>query len=275
MMTSELNDKDFEKFSKLVYELCGINLHEGKKELVKARLGKRLREGNYKTFKEYYHYVTTSEGGDELIAMIDSISTNLTSFYREASHFTRLRSIVSSVLEKAGSSGAAPRFNVWSAGCSTGEEPYTIAITIKEAAKMRQLDARIFATDISTRVLQIAEKGIYQEERIKKIDASILGKYFQMGTGRSTGYFRVKKDVKDMITFDRFNLMNQFPADYNFDVIFCRNVMIYFDKNTQTQLVNKYFGSLKKDGYFFVGHSESLNGLTHSFKYIEPSVYQK
>jgi chemotaxis protein methyltransferase CheR len=140
---------------------------------------------------------------------------------------------------------------------------------------MRQMDARIYATDISTRVLQVAKTGIYPQDRIKKIDSSILGKYFQVGTGHSKGYFRVKKDIKDMITFERLNLMSQFSADYNFDVIFCRNVMIYFDKYTQARLVNKYYNSLKKDGYFFVGHSESLTGLTHSFKYIEPSVYQK
>lgn len=274
-MTSELSDSDFEKISKLVYELCGINLHEGKKELVKARLGKRLREGNYKSFRDYYLYVTTNEGKDELVAMIDSISTNLTSFYREESHFARLRVIVSSILDKAGPRGFIPKFNVWSAGCSTGEEPYTIAITIREAARTGQLDARIFATDISTKVLRVAEAGIYPEERVKKIAAPVLGKYFQIGTGRSSGYYRLKKDIKDMVTFQRFNLMDAFPSDANFDVIFCRNVMIYFDKPTQTRLVNKYYGSLKKDGYFFVGHSESLTGLKHPFKYIEPSVYQK
>jgi chemotaxis protein methyltransferase CheR len=275
MMTDELKDSDFEKISKLVYEQCGINLHEGKKELVKARLGKRLREGNYKSFRDYCQYVTTAEGKDELIEMIDSISTNLTSFFREESHFTRLRVIVSSIMEKSGPRGFIPKFNVWSAGCSTGEEPYTIAITIKETTGMRPIDARIFATDISTKVLRVAEAAIYPAERVKKISASVLGKYFQIGTGRSEGYYRAKRDIKDMITFQRFNLMEKFPSESNFDVIFCRNVMIYFDKNTQTHLVNKYYGSLKKDGYFFVGHSESLTGLKHSFKYIEPSVYQK
>jgi len=274
-MTSELIDSDFEKISKLVYEQCGINLHEGKKELVKARLGKRLREGNHKSFRDYCQYVTTNDGKDELIAMIDSISTNLTSFYREESHFARLQAIVSSILEKASPRNSIPRFNVWSAGCSTGEEPYTIAITIKESARSRPLDARILATDISTRVLQVAQAAIYPEERIKKIAAPVLGKYFQIGTGRSSGYYRLKKDIKDMITFQRFNLMDKFPLESNFDVIFCRNVMIYFDKQTQTQLVNKYYHSLKEDGYFFVGHSESLTSLKHPFKYIEPSVYQK
>jgi len=275
MMTMELKDADFEKIRNLVYEQCGINLHEGKKELVKARLGKRLREGNYKSFSEYYRYVTTNEGTDELVAMIDSISTNLTSFFREESHFVRLRAIVAAILGKTGPRSSVPQFNIWSAGCSTGEEPYTIAITIKEAAGTRPIDARIFATDISTKVLRIAEAAIYPEERIKKINVPVLGKYFQMGMGRSSGYYRIKKDIREMITFQRFNLMDEFPSDFNFDVIFCRNVMIYFDKDTQSRLVNKYHGSLKKDGYFFVGHSESLTGLQHSFKYIEPSVYQK
>lgn len=274
-MISELKDSDFGKISRLIYEQCGINLHEGKKELVKARLGKRLREGNYKSFSDYCHYVTTDEGKDELIAMIDSISTNLTSFYREASHFAKLRTIVSSLLEKADFRSSVPKFSVWSAGCSTGEEPYTIAITIREAAQMRPLDTRILATDISTKVLKIAHAAIYPAERVKKISAPLLSKYFQIGTGRSEGYFRAKRDLRDMVVFQRFNLMEKFPFEPNFDVIFCRNVMIYFDKYTQTQLVNKYYGSLKKDGYFFVGHSESLTGLKHPFKYIEPSVYQK
>jgi chemotaxis protein methyltransferase CheR len=275
MMMFELKDSEFERISKLVYEVCGINLHEGKRELVKARLGSRLREGNYKSFSDYCRYVTTAEGKDELIAMIDSISTNLTSFFREESHFVKLRVIVSSILGRTGSRAAVPQINVWSAGCSTGEEPYTIAITIKEAAGARPVDVKIIATDISTKVLRIAETAIYPAERIKKIDASILGKYFQRGTGRSEGYYRIKKDIKDMIAFKRFNLMDVFPSDSNYDVIFCRNVMIYFDKHTQTRLVNKYYGSLKKDGYFFVGHSESLTSLKHPFKYIEPSVYQK
>ncbi len=274
-MQFDLKDSEFEKISKIIYEQCGINLHEGKRELVKARLGARLRAGDYKSFSDYCHYVTTKEGKDELIAMIDSISTNLTSFFREESHFVRLRTIVSSMVEKSGSGGAVPKINVWSAGCSTGEEPYTIAITIKEAAGMRPLDVKILATDISTKVLSVAEAAIYPEDRVKKISNAVLGKYFQIGSGRSAGLYRIKKNIKDIITFKRFNLMDEFPSDMNFDVIFCRNVMIYFDKITQTKLVNKYYGGLKKDGYFFVGHSESLTSLKHPFKYIEPSVYQK
>ena len=187
MMQFELTNSEFEKISKLIYEQCGINLHEGKRELVKARLGNRLLEGKYKSFSDYCRYVKTTEGKDELITMIDSISTNLTSFFREESHFVRLRAIVSSILEKAGSPVAIPKINVWSAGCSTGEEPYTMAITIREAAGMRPLDAKILATDISTKVLRVAEAAIYAEERVKKIGASVLGKYFQTGTGGHAG----------------------------------------------------------------------------------------
>lgn len=275
MATFELKDSDFEKIRKIIYEQCGINLCESKRELVKARLGKRLREGNYSSFSDYCQYVATDEGTDELIAMIDSISTNLTSFFREESHFARLQVIISSILEKAGSHSSAPKFNVWSAGCSTGEEPYTVAITIREVVGVRPFDAKILATDISTKVLRIAGAAIYSEERIKNMPPPILKKYFQIGTGDSEGYYRIKKDLKDMIEFKRFNLMDKFPFESHFDLILCRNVMIYFDKQTQGNLVNKYYNSLKKDGYFFVGHSESLTGLKHQFKYVEPSVYQK
>jgi chemotaxis protein methyltransferase CheR len=270
----ELKNSDFEKISRLVYEQCGIYLHEGKKELVKARLGKRLRAGNYKSFTDYYHYVTTEEGTEELISMLDSISTNLTSFFREESHFVRLRHIIHAILEKSGCQ-AKNTFKIWSAGCSTGEEPYTLAITFSETVGQKPLAASILATDISTKVLKVAEGGIYAQERTKGIAQPILKKYFQIGTGQSEGYVRVKNDLKKMITFQRFNLMDHFPAHNNFDVIFCRNVMIYFDKQTQNVLVNKFYDSLKSGGYFFVGHSESLTGLKHQFNYIEPSVYRK
>ena len=275
MNSYELKNSDFEKISKLIYEQCGINLHEGKRELVKARLGKRLRAGNYNSFSDYCHYVTTAEGTDELIAMIDSISTNLTSFFREESHFVRLKLIISSILEKNNPHGFKGRFKMWSAGCSTGEEPYTLAITVKETAGQKPFEATILATDISTKVLRIAQAGIYPHEKIKNIAPSILKKYFQIGTDHSEGHYRVKNELKSMIDFQRFNLMHKFTAQVHFDTIFCRNVMIYFDKQTQGVLVNKFYDSLSKGGYFFVGHSESLTGLNHQFKYIEPSVYQK
>jgi chemotaxis protein methyltransferase CheR len=269
----ELKNSDFEKISRLVYEQCGIYLHKGKKELVKARLNKRLRAGGYKSFTEYYNHVTTQEGTDELISMIDSISTNLTFFFREEAHFARLTHIIHTVLEKSGRAGGVVR--IWSAGCSTGEEPYSLAMTFIEAVRNHPLRAEILATDISTKVLNTAQAGIYPDEKTKGMTASVLKKYFQKGTGKSAGLVRVKNELKQMITFRRFNLMDQFLFHNEFDIIFCRNVMIYFDKKTQGVLVDKFYDSLKNGGYFFVGHSESLTGLKHQFRYVEPSVYVK
>ena len=272
--TFELKNSDFEKISRLVYEQCGIYLHEGKKELVKARLSKRLRASGYRSFTDYYHHVTTPEGTDELISMIDSISTNLTSFYREESHFVRLRHVLQNMADRSGHRGMKNKFNIWSAGCSTGEEAYTLAITALESVS-HLLDVSILATDISTKVLRIAETGIYSQDRVRGIAAPILKKYFQLGTGKSEGHVRVKDELRHLITFQRFNLMERFAPHQDYDVIFCRNVMIYFDKKTQNELVNKFYDSLKSGGYFFVGHSESLTGLKHHFKYVEPSVYLK
>ena len=274
-MTYELRDIDFEKISRLVYEQCGINLHEDKKELVKARLSKRLRKGNFRSFADYYRYVKTEDGIDELIAMIDSISTNLTSFFREESHFHKLQDVMSAMIDTSGRGRRTPKLRVWSAGCSTGEEPYTLAITSKEITDGRKVDLRILATDISTKTLKTAVDGVYPKDRVKNIPPLLLRKYFQIGQRHWSGYYRVRKELKDIIRFRRFNLMENLPVNGLFDVIFCRNVMIYFDKKTQDDLVNRFYGNLKEGGYFFVGHSESLMGLTHRFKYVEPSVYRK
>lgn len=266
----ELKDKDFEKISRLVYEQCGIHLHEGKRELVKARLGKRLRDGNFKSFSDYYQYVTTREGTDELIVMIDSISTNLTYFFREENHFTLLKQVLPRLAE------GKSRLRIWSAGCSTGEEPYSLAMIAKEMlGTTNAVTVSILATDISTRVLKQAASGVYADEKVNRIPQDMLRRYFQYGTGQSAGYFKVKKEIRDMIEFNRFNLMHPIPGDSRFQVIFCRNVMIYFDKITQNGLVNRYYDALDKGGYLFIGHSESLTGLNHAFQYIEPSVYRK
>ncbi len=274
MPNYELKPLDFERISKLVYEHCGINLHDGKKELVKARLGKRLREGNFESFSDYHQFITSEAGTDELVAMIDSISTNLTYFFREESHFHRLRSILAGIGTDRDRSGSPKLFRIWSAGCSTGEEPYSLAMTAKECLNGTDR-VKVLATDISTRVLKTAMNGIYAEEKIKNLPLPLMKKFFQIGSGRWAGSFRVKKDLRESVDFMRFNLMDQPPPDFSFDVIFCRNVMIYFDKRTQGVLVNRFYHCLQKGGYFFIGHSESLTGLNHAFKYIEPSVYRK
>jgi chemotaxis protein methyltransferase CheR len=212
--------------------------------------------------------VTTQAGQDELITMIDSISTNLTYFFREDSHFRKLEKILPKMTENN-------KLNIWCAGCSTGEEPYTIAMTVREHINPNAVSVKILATDISTKVLKTAQSAVYSADRIAKIPETLLKKYFQYGTGPSSGLFRVKKEIRDMIEFKRLNLIEPFPQQFRFDVIFCRNVMIYFDKTTQGVLINKYYDHLEKGGYLFIGHSESLTGLSHHFKYSEPSIYKK
>jgi chemotaxis protein methyltransferase CheR len=274
MSNYELRPIDFERISRLVYEHCGINLHDGKKELVKARLGKRLREGNFESFSDYHQFITSDEGTDELVAMIDSISTNLTYFFREESHFQKIRGILAGIANVHEQKLSTLLFKIWSAGCSTGEEPYSLAMTLKECLNGPDR-VKVIATDISTRVLKTAMSGIYTEEKIKNLPSPLVKKYFQIGSGRWTGSYRVKKGLRDIVEFTRFNLMEQPPPEFSFDVIFCRNVMIYFDKRTQGTLVSRFYDCLQKGGYFFIGHSESLTGLNHAFKYIEPSVYRK
>lgn len=275
MIASDLKDIDYERISRLVYEQCGINLHEGKKELVKARLGKRLREGNFKSFGEYYRYVTTDDGTAELISMIDSLSTNLTYFFREEGHFQKLRNIINLMVKTSNPGGLSEKLRIWSAGCSTGEEPYSLAMTVVECVNGLSGDVKIMATDISTRVLKAADKGIFPKEKLSNMPPAILKKYFQMGLGTYEGQFRIKKNIRDMVQFSRFNLMDAPPPNYRFDIIFCRNVMIYFDKATQEALVGRFYQCLNRGGHLFVGHSESLTGLSHELKYVEPSVYRK
>lgn len=268
----DLRDVDFERISRFVHEFCGIHLHEGKRELVKARLGKRLRQGKFRSFSDYFKYVMTPEGTEELVNMIDSLSTNLTNFFRESNHFDRLTEIVK---EKALAKKQL-RFRVWSAGCSTGEEPYTLAIVLREAlGDDRNDDIKIMATDISTRVLKTAMAGIYDENKVRNIPQPLLRKYFLRGTGSREGQYRVKKDIAGMVEFMRFNLKDEPAFREPFDFIFCRNVMIYFDTPTQQALVDKFYKCLTENGHLFVGHSEGLTGLRHRFRYIVPSVYRR
>lgn len=275
MLCYELKDSEYEKISRLVYEQCGINLHDGKKQLVKARLGKRLREGNFKSFGDYHRYVTTEEGTDELISMIDALSTNLTFFFREESHFKKLSHIISMSSKESKKERMTKKLDIWSAGCSTGEEPYSIAMTILEAQAVFPQDICILGTDISTRVLRTANQGIFDKERLKNVPTPLLKKYFQKGYGKSEGQFRIKQQVRDMVHFSRFNLMDDPPYSSRFDIVFCRNVMIYFDKKTQGTLVKRFHDCLHQGGYLFIGHSESLTGLSHTLEYIEPGVYRR
>lgn len=272
-----ISDKEFEMFRALIFEKSGINLHEGKKELVRTRLGARIRDGGFKSYMDYYHYVLEDKTGVELINLLDAISTNLTSFFREINHFEFLikRLIPEMVAKKRGAGAKEAR--VWSAGCSSGEEPYSIAFTLMDHMETIQTwDVKILATDISTQMLERAAKGLYTQENAKNLPRNILLKYFQKEMSAGKSFYRVRKEARDIVFFKRFNLMTpKFPFKRKFDFIFCRNVMIYFDKPTQQVLINKFFDALATGGHLLIGHSESLTGIRHHFKYIQPTIYQK
>jgi chemotaxis protein methyltransferase CheR len=275
MQQFELTDTEFEKLSRLVYEQCGINLSDGKKELVRARLGKRIRSGQFGSFRNYYQSVVKDQSGQELVYLLDTISTNFTFFFREQEHFSYLRSeILPALMGKKRSNGRSLRF--WSAGCSSGEEPYSIAITLlEEVENPLAWSLSILATDISTKVLKVAESGVFHKERIQSIPSLLVKKYFLKGDRNWQDFVRVKDHVKEHIQFERLNLMESFHFKGAFDCIFCRNVMIYFDKKTQADLVNRFCGCLEKGGFLLIGHSESLAGISHPFRYVRPAVYKK
>lgn len=271
-----LTDKEFREVSKLVYDHCGINLHEGKKELVRARLAKRLREGRFKSFREYFNYVTTDKSGVEFSILIDTITTNLTSFFRETHHFKFLEKEFLPALMARKQKKGDSRIRIWSAGCSSGEEPYSIAITVNEALEnCGSWDAKILATDISTRMLDRAKQGIYNSSRVAPIGGMQKTKYLTSSRVRGERIYQVNDNLRQKIMFRYLNLGESWPIRGPIDVIFCRNVMIYFDKQTQEKLVNRFWDLLDSGGVLFTGHSESLTGIQHKYKYVKPTVYMK
>ncbi|MEN8257423.1 MAG: protein-glutamate O-methyltransferase CheR [Thermodesulfobacteriota bacterium] len=268
-----LTDQLFKQFSDLIYQQTGIFLKPEKKELLNARLGKRLRHCRISSFEEYYDFVQQDASGDELVHLIDAVSTNFTSFFREKTHFDYLSS---SVLQEFAAQGMPGDFKVWSAACSSGEEPYSLAIVLNEfAVNQMRFRFTVQATDISTKVLAMAQKGVYAADKVQNMAPDLLRRYFQKGKGRSEGYVKVKSELSQPITFMRFNLMDQYPWQDEFDVIFCRNVMIYFNRETQQQLVDKFYKCLKPSGHFFIGHSESLTAINHRFRQVTTTGYKK
>lgn len=275
-MDIDINDEEFGLFQRLIYNESGINLTPAKKELLKSRLMKRLRERSLTSFKEYYRYVTEEDTtGEELVIMLDCISTNLTEFFREAAHFDFLSEKALPVLLENKRKKREKKIRIWSAGCSTGEEPYSISMILAECIEqLCEWDIKILATDLSTRVLKKAMLGVYAKDRLKGIPLQMLNTYFEKGNLKD--HYQIKDSLRDLIVFRRLNLTDEtFPFKGQFDFIFCRNVMIYFNKQTQTELVSKFYKHLAPDGYLFIGHSESLAGTETRFRYVRPSIYQK
>lgn len=277
-MDIDINDKEFGLFQRLIYNESGINLTPAKKELLKSRLMKRLRERSLDSFKEYYEYVTKKDTtGEELVSMLDCISTNLTEFFRESAHFDFLSEKVLPDLFANKRKIREKKIRIWCAGCSTGEEPYSISIMLSECIEQFSgWDTKILATDLSTRVLKKATQGIYEKERLRGVPLQMLNTYFKNGEHTLKNCYQIKDSLRDMIVFRRLNLTDEiFPFKGHFDFIFCRNVMIYFDKQTQSKLVSKFYKHLAPDGYLFLGHSESLAGTETRFRYVRPTIYQK
>lgn len=254
-----LTEEEFREFSQLIYKESGINLKENKVTLLSNRLRKRLRELHLPDYQSYLAYVRKPENRYELVELMDVVSTNETYFFRNYKQFDALTLILPQLVEASGR-----RVRLWSAGCSTGEEPYTMAIVLAEHRDLfvnKQIE--ILATDLSHTVLAFAQRGIYSGRRIEKVSAPLLAKYFEQ---LEEGDYRINDEIRSMISFERHNLF-QDPYPENLDVIFNRNVMIYFDKEHQRRLVNGFANVLKDHGYLFIGHAETLYNLTDKFQY--------
>ena len=271
-----LSNKEFITISEMVYQYCGIHLDDEKKELVRSRLSKRLRLLGYESYSDYIEFIQHDPSGEEFSSLIDAISTNFTSFFRERQHFDFLeKQFLPGLLENKAKKNNY-RIRAWCAGCSSGEELYAIAITILDTiGDNLRWDVKILATDISTRMLETAQKGVYDQKRIEPLSAAQKQKYLTVSRSQGEKLYEVKPEVKKMTIVRHLNFMNDWPIQTSLDFIFCRNVMIYFDRPTQQKLVTRFWNLLDPGGILFTGHSESLTGIKHAFNYIEPAVYQK
>lgn len=267
-----LKASEFRQISQLAYERFGLDLKRGKEALVAARLGKRLRQKGIKSFADYYRHVLADSTGEALIELIDSLTTNHTSFLRERAHFEFLAGAVNEELHDI------PTLEIWCAASSTGEEPYSIAMCLSEALKKgvgnHRRGFRILATDISTRVLAHAQRGVYPEERFREVPDAWRKAYLLRGQRECKGSYKIRPDLAAHVEFRRLNLIEPFQHRRLFHVIFCRNVMMYFDKTTQQDIVRRLGACLEPGGYLFVGHSESLTGIEHGLKYVRPATYR-
>jgi len=268
-----LSDSEFDKLRELVYKISGISLANTKKELVISRFSKRLKELKLSSFGEYHDLLVSPGGFSEVQNFINSITTNKTDFFRESHHFDF---IVSTFIPQVVAS-SRPVVRVWSAACSTGEEPYTIAMVMsKYLVEPYGILVKILATDIDTNVLKAAARGVYDSHAIGQVPEKYLKKYFLRGKGDSFGLFKVKDDIRSMVTFKQLNFIApEYPITATFDIIFCRNVIIYFSPETKKQVVGKLFRYLSEGGYIMMGHSETLFNMIEGLVYLKNTVYQK
>lgn len=267
----EFTDRDFRCLREVVARHAGIALSDAKREMVYGRLARRLRELGLGTFAEYCARLEAHRE-TELGHLINAITTNLTAFFRERHHFDYLRG---KLLPELAARRHEARLRIWSAGCSTGAEPYSIAMTLEDTPAVRGWDVRILATDIDTEVLATASRGVYAEREIEGVPAASRSRWFLRGKGANAGRVKVKPVLRERIEFRPLNLLAEWTADEPFDVIFCRNVVIYFDKPTQRRLFDRFAHALVPEGHLFIGHSESLFKVSDRFVPLGQTIYQK
>ncbi len=257
---------EFERIRTLLYQHCGIKLNDSKKVMVYSRLGRRLRATGTPSFDEYLDLIEQDQG-EEWEAFINSLTTNLTAFFREPHHFPILKEHVLNLPKKP--------LRLWCSAASTGEEPYTIAMTMIEAFDSYKPPVQIIATDIDTNVLAIARAGIYSWDRVEKLPTETLKRYFLKGSGKNAGFVQVRDELRDLISFQPLNLLDeQWPITGGFDAIFCRNVMIYFDKETQYKILKRFVPMLESHGLLFAGHSESFLHAADIFKLKGNTIFE-
>jgi chemotaxis protein methyltransferase CheR len=267
----ELGDQEFDFLRHVVTENAGIQLGPSKRQLVQGRLVRRLRELGLKSFAQYCEHVRDS-GPEELVSLINCITTNVTSFFRENHHFDQL---ANRMLPEAMTRNAqSRRIRIWSAGCSSGEEPYSIAMTVAETMPPAQRwDLKILATDIDSDMVATAASGIYPDDRVTGISAERQRQWLQRGSGMNSGMLKMKSELTSLITFRPLNLLHEWPLTGPFDVIFCRNVMIYFDQATRERILSRFARLLAPGGYLCIGHSESIHGSSMPYRLVGRTIY--
>lgn len=274
----DLTDELFKKIAKYVYDRARITLGKNKMELVRARFGKVIRKRNMSGFREYFKWVEADASGEAFREVMNAISTNLTSFFRENDHFQFMTNTMLPQIEARGvRSGGKISLRGWSAGSSTGEEVYTISMVVSEFIdRPDEWDVKLLATDIDTEVVATGQRGIYGKDRISGIPPALVKKYLDNAVdAKGQPAYRMKEQLRRLITFRHLNLFSEWPFRHKFNFIFCRNVMIYFDRPTQEKLINNYYNNLAPGGYLFIGHSESLSGVNHKFEYVKPTIYMR
>jgi len=269
-----ISSKEFSNLSKIIYNRFGIDIPEVKKILMTTRLVPILQKRGFSSYSEYIEFFEKDRSGQAASELVDAISTNLTFFYRENAHFKFFENQFLPEVTKKIEQSQSHDLRIWSAGCSTGEEPYMLVILMMDYLETRYnlWSAGVLATDIDSNVLKFAQKGEYPEERFNKMPPQYKFRFFKK---ISMNEYRIHPEVKQEVLFRRFNLMNPFPFKKQFHAIFCRNVMIYFDKPTRERLIKRFYDFLEPGGYLFIGHSETIDKNLTDFEYIMPALYRK